>query len=754
MNMAHTGNILDPIHAELSDLVWDNPASPKPVLKPVHAHWIKSKVYTTLEHAGYTDIEKWLTLVLTGSICTYQYSNESDIDISLFIDSVIFPEWSRAEMIALMVDKLDGTTLPGTPFPLQDFVVSEGIKPNDLYKPGLRSGYNIDTNKWIVPPERSRVHDVKAEQGGFYAWSLQMADKMERLLRYEPDAAVRFWHSIHKKRQRDMQAGKGDFAESNIVYKALANRGLFPKLSEASGEYIAKTGMAGEETQPFFTGNKTGAVHFSDKIHLASIHEAGGDWFAPSYMIPDDAKQQIHEWAQTLPWPEGSRLAPPDRYHVTGIYSPSGFSDPEHQAWVQSHSGLTYPVQTIGVDNFSPSKVDSPDAPVVLRVHHPQLKADTEQLIDEAQKRGLPVSRFPGGYKAHVTVGHSPTPIQAEHPGLSFPVGPLRDLHGYYDELKSRQAKTAAEAGYSADLWHGPHVKNRGIFSGMFLTSHKPEAEDYSHTGEVFPVHVQLANPVHYYENRPPDAVDKARESGNDGVVVHYNEDLRDPSMPLPARDWTIVLDPSTAHMAKTAKKEKPPHLKEAKGDKCCDTCWAFKKGHCEMFGGYKVREDQTCDDWEAKKEKKTATIPTGWTTMYHVSPRKNRERILDEGLQGHEKSLQRGSPWDYTWSQPAGNYLFDSPEHAHAYVHHLHTNALGHELRGDGHDADQYLEDRYEWPDDEDGEPIERNDDPEGYDIYSVQAHGLPIAPDPETEITNRELNTPNTMGFRPDAR
>lgn len=234
-------NILDEIHNELSPLVWDLPASAKPKLKPKHAHWIKSQIYTTLELAGYTDVEKWLTLVLTGSICTYQYSNESDIDISLFVDSVIFPEWSRAEMIALMVEKLDGKTLPGTPFPLQNFVVGEGIKPHDLYKPGLRSGYDIDTNIWLVPPERDRVHDVKSHEGGFYAWSLQVADKMERLLRYEPAAAVEYWHQIHSRRQRDMKAGKGDFAESNVVYKMLAQRGLFPKIAERSGEYIAKT---------------------------------------------------------------------------------------------------------------------------------------------------------------------------------------------------------------------------------------------------------------------------------------------------------------------------------------------------------------------------------------------------------------------------------------------------------------------------------------------------------------------------------
>jgi 2'-5' RNA ligase len=553
-------NILDPIHAELDPRVWDNPAATKPILKPLHAHWIKKQVYETLEKAGYTDIEKWLTLVLTGSLTTYQYSEESDVDISLFVDSKVFPEWSRAEMIALMVDKLDGTTMPGTPFPLQDFVVGEGIKPTDLYKPGLRSGYNIDQGHWLVPPEHDRVHDVKAEQGGFYAWALQMADKMERLLRYEPDQAIEFWHSIHKKRQRDMAKGKGDFAESNIIYKMLANRGLFPQISGVSGEYIAKT--------------------------------AASDWFAPSYMVPDETKHAIHEWAHTLPWPLGSRMAPPDRYHVTGVYSPSGFGDPSHHDWAESHSGLTYPVQTTGVESFSPPKVGE-QAPVVMRVHHPQLEADTERLMDEAQQRGLPVSRFPGGYKPHITLGYSPTPLEVEHPNMNFKVGPLRDLHSYYDELKQqREGKTSVQT-------------------------------------------------------------------------------------------------------------------------------------------------------------------PMGFQTMFHVSPRKNRESILEHGLEGHEQGRREESPWDYTWPQPPGNYLFDNLDDARAYTHTMHQQINPREPGEYGHDNEDYEEDRYEYPDPPEGfedwpeeeqeawhdeaEPVERNDDPNGMDIYSVQAHGLPIAPDPEALVSQK---------------
>lgn len=233
-------NILDEIHDTLDPRVWDHEASPEPTLKKEHSDFLWEKILTALDSNGYDGMDRWLSLVFTGSLTTYQYSNDSDVDISLFVDVAKFPEWSRAEMIGVMISECDGTILPGTTFPLQCFVVPPEIKKEDLYKPGLRSGYDLATDQWIVPPDKSRVHDVEKEMNQSYTIALENADKMDRLLRYEPDKAIQFWHQIHRRRQRDHRKGRGDYSPSNITYKMLANRGLFPKISEVSGEYIAK----------------------------------------------------------------------------------------------------------------------------------------------------------------------------------------------------------------------------------------------------------------------------------------------------------------------------------------------------------------------------------------------------------------------------------------------------------------------------------------------------------------------------------
>lgn len=236
------GSVLDPIHDTLDPRVWDDPGGPTPRLKAHHKRWIEREVYD-LAKTFHPNPEKWLQLVVTGSLTTYQYSDKSDLDISLFVNPAMLPEWSRGKLIGLMVKHLDGTKLPGTPFELQDFVVGKKISPHDLYQFGLRSGYDISTGKWFIPPEH-REHNVEQEYNVDYVYALESADKMERLLRYDPQRAVDFWHQIHKRRMRDESAGKGDFSQANIVYKFLASRGLFPALSQASGEYIASIHVA------------------------------------------------------------------------------------------------------------------------------------------------------------------------------------------------------------------------------------------------------------------------------------------------------------------------------------------------------------------------------------------------------------------------------------------------------------------------------------------------------------------------------
>jgi hypothetical protein len=134
--------------------------------------------------------------------------------VSLFIDTKVFPEWSSRRDDRPDDRGFEGENLPGTTHEMQCFVVSKKLAPEDLYKPGLRSAYVVygkGQGTWFVPPDKSRSHDVEREENEAYTIALENADKMDRLLRYEPDKALMFYKQIHKRRQRDQTRGKGDY---------------------------------------------------------------------------------------------------------------------------------------------------------------------------------------------------------------------------------------------------------------------------------------------------------------------------------------------------------------------------------------------------------------------------------------------------------------------------------------------------------------------------------------------------------------
>ena len=239
-NPDKTANILDPIQDTLDPDVFNNADAIDPTVKPKIVEWIKKKIYKTMTDAGWPDPSKYLSIVLTGSLTTYQWAAHSDFDISLWVDTDHFPEYVRADLIALMIEKVDGTIVPGTTHPMQDFVVDTNrFTKDDLYKPGLRSGYDLDEGKWLVLPEKERSIDVSKRWPEHIRFAQMCVDKMKMMLRYDKAAAKTYWDFIHRQRFLSQRRGEGDYSMWNVVYKLLENEGLFPVISEATGEYIA-----------------------------------------------------------------------------------------------------------------------------------------------------------------------------------------------------------------------------------------------------------------------------------------------------------------------------------------------------------------------------------------------------------------------------------------------------------------------------------------------------------------------------------
>jgi len=244
-------NIFDPIQPDLDQKVYDGIEPKKTIL-----HFIEKLYYRALDQELGVTGDEWADLYLTGSLTTYQYSETSDCDVSVFPDYDKFyndlgldADEARKRLIHLSIEHLDGTFLPGTTHPIQFFVVPKGQLPGDLYQHGLRSAYSFNDRSWFVPPEKDRVHDISIEYPELYARASAMADKMNQMLDAgDTDAADQMWQDIHRKRQLDQRAGLGDFSEGNIVYKWFLHQGLFDRIRNELHEYIAKTSAAPEWT--------------------------------------------------------------------------------------------------------------------------------------------------------------------------------------------------------------------------------------------------------------------------------------------------------------------------------------------------------------------------------------------------------------------------------------------------------------------------------------------------------------------------
>lgn len=131
---------------------------------------------------------------------------------------------------------------------------------------------------------------------------------------------------------------------------------------------------------------------------------------------------------------------------------------------------------------------------------------------------------------------------------------------------------------------------------------------------------------------------------------------------------------------------------------------------------------------------------------FYHVAPSHLREKIQQEGLKGEAEVGespwgQMRQEWQHLGDQPSGVYLWDTPENARAYAYAVH-GAKDRDNPYPGDKMDEEWEDRYIY--DEDLDEYSENPDwfEKGYDVWKVNAQGLPVQNDPERSLTDGELS------------
>jgi 2'-5' RNA ligase len=157
-----------------------------------------------------------------------------------------------------------------------------------------------------------------------------------------------------------------------------------------------------------------------DKLQDTQRTAAAADELHIALEIPNAIREQIHKWASEQDWPEGTKLEDPSEYHITLMYTPGGYIEHGDADWIKHIDSAK--VRTTGFACFE-GDGENPVA-YVLRLDAPKAKLRAQSMQGEAEKRGLEVTHFPGGYKPHLTVAYGPSKIRVKAPKLTFESGP------------------------------------------------------------------------------------------------------------------------------------------------------------------------------------------------------------------------------------------------------------------------------------------------------------------------------------------
>jgi len=263
-NLIHKkSNILDPIHDTLDQDVF-NGMTPKSAFFEYHLDHVR-EVFRQNNFNPYA-----FDFYLTGSLCTYQYSEKSDVDISIVCNADEFDEEDRADLIAIVIESLDGTFFPRTKHQYQHFVQPIGVDIEDLFILGLRSAWDFQKNEWVLKPKRPTT-DIKKEKPDWILMGVQVSDKINTLIdnhKYEDAKAM--YKKVHQKRKED-QIDYGDYSEGNVIYKFLDNNGTFDRLKNV-GQRIAfqKEAFTKDDFVNYYYESTFYNRSFRQKTHLNS----------------------------------------------------------------------------------------------------------------------------------------------------------------------------------------------------------------------------------------------------------------------------------------------------------------------------------------------------------------------------------------------------------------------------------------------------------------------------------------------------
>ena len=211
-------------HKELNPVIWDKDKMKSEVekkLKEIANSFIK---FLDIPESAVKDI------VVTGSTASYNYTEHSDIDLHIIVDTdkvhkncPIVGEYLLSKKSEF--NQKHDIYIYGIPVEVYAEVEGQGTVHNGLYS--LRTGW-IDFPQKIKPTTNDMA--VKAKYDEYFEAAKEIKDG---------DLADKLLDKIKKMRKAGLEEG-GEFSTENLVFKKLRENGVIAKLMKVKKDEIDK----------------------------------------------------------------------------------------------------------------------------------------------------------------------------------------------------------------------------------------------------------------------------------------------------------------------------------------------------------------------------------------------------------------------------------------------------------------------------------------------------------------------------------
>jgi predicted nucleotidyltransferase len=199
-------SVLDPAHKKLSNEIWSEDGEK---IKKENKKFILDNFYKWVDKIG-LDKDKIGKIVVVGSTTTFQYTDNSDIDVNIIIDLSDDKIREYGRMLP------NGNNLPGTKHPV-NYYLSNDEKQFEV----KQAIYDLNKDKWV---KKAKLSDVKVP----YSYVLEIAKFFmdgidERIQAYERTQMELEIYKTYLKEKDDINVDP-DHIQKMISHKELQSK--------------------------------------------------------------------------------------------------------------------------------------------------------------------------------------------------------------------------------------------------------------------------------------------------------------------------------------------------------------------------------------------------------------------------------------------------------------------------------------------------------------------------------------------------